>query len=124
MVGEVTDGTRLMVYWHGELIVEVPPRSVAHEGPIYHRPIERPAYLDALHANSPDHLPRPSSGEQLRTRACSCWPARTWPTSRGSPTKHRAPNTPLRSRTMPARVDEATGRGVALATPQRPVRQT
>ncbi len=121
VVGEVTDGTRLMVYWHGELIVEVPPRSVAHEGPIYHRPIERPAYLDALHANSPDHLPRPSSGEQLRATLLQLLASpnladKSWVTDQYD--RYVLGNTTLAQPDDAGvvRVDEATGRGVALAT--------
>ncbi len=28
--------------WHGELVVDVPPRSVAHDGPVYDRPVRAP----------------------------------------------------------------------------------
>ena len=35
VIGEVTDGDRLRITWKNELIVEVPPRTVAHEGPVY-----------------------------------------------------------------------------------------
>ena len=51
VLGEVTDTGRLVVTWHGEVIVDVPPRSVAHEGPTYHRPLARPTYLDVLTAD-------------------------------------------------------------------------
>ena len=51
VIGEVTDGDRLTVDWHGERIVDVPPRTVAHEGPVYERPMARPADLDALQAD-------------------------------------------------------------------------
>ncbi|MCX6431050.1 MAG: phosphoribosylformylglycinamidine synthase subunit PurL, partial [Actinobacteria bacterium] len=34
VIGEVTDGDRLVITWHGEVIVEVPPRTVAHDGPV------------------------------------------------------------------------------------------
>ena len=50
VIGEVTDGDHLVITWHGEVIVDVPPRSVAHEGPTYNRPLARPAYLDGLNA--------------------------------------------------------------------------
>ncbi len=40
--GEVTDGDRLQITWHGETVVDVPPRTVAHEGPVYQRPVARP----------------------------------------------------------------------------------
>ena len=43
VIGEVTDGDRLVIDWHGETIVDVPPRTVAHEGPVYERPYARPA---------------------------------------------------------------------------------
>src|SRR6187200_1652947 len=37
VVGEVTDTERLVVEWNGQTIVDVPPRTVAHEGPVYER---------------------------------------------------------------------------------------
>jgi phosphoribosylformylglycinamidine synthase len=65
VIGEVTDGDRLDIYWRDELVVSVPPRTVAHEGPVYDRPLSRPADLDALHADDPVLLPRPRSGPEL-----------------------------------------------------------
>ncbi len=59
VVGEVTDGDRLLVDWHGERVVDVPPRSVAHDGPTYHRPFARPDDQDALQADAAERLPRP-----------------------------------------------------------------
>ncbi|MCZ2838229.1 phosphoribosylformylglycinamidine synthase subunit PurL [Modestobacter sp. VKM Ac-2985] len=61
VIGEVTDGERLTIDWHGERIVDVPPRTVALEGPRYERPMARPADLDALQADTP-----PSSSADLR----------------------------------------------------------
>ncbi|WP_240641293.1 phosphoribosylformylglycinamidine synthase subunit PurL [Nocardioides ferulae] len=66
VVGEVTDTGRLHVDWHGERVVDVPPRTVAHEGPTYHRPYARPAWQDALQADGAEALPRPATGEELR----------------------------------------------------------
>ncbi len=66
VVGEVTDTGRLQIDWHGERVVDVPPRSVAHDGPTYHRPFARPAWQDALQADGAESLPRPSSGDELR----------------------------------------------------------
>ncbi|WUH92698.1 phosphoribosylformylglycinamidine synthase subunit PurL [Streptomyces sp. NBC_00433] len=66
VIGEVTEGTRLEIYWHGEQIVDVPPRSVAHEGPTYHRPYARPDWQDALQADDAGKLARPVTGEELR----------------------------------------------------------
>jgi phosphoribosylformylglycinamidine synthase II len=65
VVGEVTDGDRLQIDWHGERVVDVPPRSVAHDGPTYHRPFTRPDSQDVLQADGAEKLPRPSSGEEL-----------------------------------------------------------
>jgi len=48
VIGEVTDGDRLVITWHGETVVDVPPRTVAHDGPVYRRPVQRSAAQDAL----------------------------------------------------------------------------
>ena len=66
VIGEVTDSGRLQIDWHGERVVDVPPRSVAHDGPTYHRPFARPAWQDALQADAAEALPRPSTGDELR----------------------------------------------------------
>ena len=50
VIGEVTDGDRLEITWHGELIVDVPPRTVAHEGPVYSRHLAEPAYIARVNA--------------------------------------------------------------------------
>ncbi|MFD7156411.1 phosphoribosylformylglycinamidine synthase subunit PurL [Kribbella sp. NPDC059898] len=66
VIGEVTDTDRLEIDWHGERVVDVPPRTVAHEGPVYDRPYERPAWQDELQADAAEKLPRASSGAELR----------------------------------------------------------
>ena len=66
VIGEVTDTGRLQIDWHGERIVDVPPRSVAHDGPTYHRPYRRPAWQDALQADGAEALARPTTGDELR----------------------------------------------------------
>ncbi|MFI1615991.1 phosphoribosylformylglycinamidine synthase subunit PurL [Streptomyces lydicus] len=68
VIGEVTDGSQLEIFWHGEQIVDVPPRSVAHEGPTYHRPYERPAWQDALQADDAGELARPADAVELRAQ--------------------------------------------------------
>jgi phosphoribosylformylglycinamidine synthase II len=65
VIGEVTAGGRLVVDWHGQTIVDVPPRTVAHEGPVYEREYARPASQDLLAANRAEALPRPATGEEL-----------------------------------------------------------
>ncbi len=65
-IGEVSDSGRLVVTWRGDVVVDVPPASLADDGPVYERPMRRPADLDALQSNPPDDLPRPKSGAELR----------------------------------------------------------
>ena len=69
VIGEVTNEDKLRIFWHGELIVEVPARSVAHDGPIYERPFHKPKYQDGLQANSASNLPRPTTGAELKQTA-------------------------------------------------------
>ena len=52
VIGEVIGEDRLYINWGDEEIVNVPPRTVAHDGPVYERPVAYPAYQDALNANS------------------------------------------------------------------------
>ncbi len=66
VVGEVDDSSRLTIEWHGETVVDVPPRSVAHDGPTYDRPYARPQWQDALQADGASALDRPTTGDQLR----------------------------------------------------------
>ncbi len=66
VVGEVTDGDHLVIDWHGETVVDVPPRSVAHDGPTYDRPYARPSWQDALQADAAESLARPGSGDELK----------------------------------------------------------
>jgi phosphoribosylformylglycinamidine synthase len=65
VIGEVTAGDRLVIDWHEETVVDVPPRTVAHQGPVYERPYERPEWQDQVQASGVDHLARPASGEEL-----------------------------------------------------------
>ena len=66
VIGEVTDGDRLRITWRGDTVVDVPPRTVAHEGPVYQRPLARPDTQDALNADTSAGLPRPKTGDELR----------------------------------------------------------
>lgn len=66
VIGEVTDGDHLVIDWHGQTVVDVPPRTVAHDGPVYERPYARPSWQDALQADTAEALPRPSTPAELR----------------------------------------------------------
>ncbi len=65
-IGEVTSGDRLVITWHGDVVVDVPPKALADDGPVYERPMTRPRDLDALLADDPSRLRRPSTGDELR----------------------------------------------------------
>jgi len=120
-IGEVTEGDRLIITWHGETVVDVPPRTVAHEGPMYERPIARPADQDDLIADSAAKLPRPSTKDELRAEILRMigspnLASRRWVTEQYD--RYVRGGTVL---AQPAdagmiRIDEETGRGVALAT--------
>ncbi len=121
VIGEVTDGDRLVIDWHGQTVVDVPPRTVAHQGPVYDRPYARPATQDDLQADTPDRLARPSTPAELREtllRMISSpnLASREWVTQQYD--RYVRGNTVL---AQPAdsgmvRIDESTGRGVAVST--------
>ncbi|WP_282070562.1 phosphoribosylformylglycinamidine synthase subunit PurL [Janibacter hoylei] len=118
VLGEVTDGDRLVVTWHGETIVDVPPRSVAHDGPVYERPIARPEWLDAVQADASSSLPRPADlgADLLALLASPNICDKSWVTDQYD--RYVLGNT---KRAMPhdsgvVRVDEESGLGVAVST--------
>ena len=120
VIGEVTDSGRLQIFWRDELVVDVPPRTVAHEGPVYDRPIARPADLDALNADDASALARPSSAPELRETLLRLVSSpnladKSWVTDQYD--RYVLGNTAL---AMPddagvIRVDETTNLGIALA---------
>ena len=121
VIGEVNATGRLTVDWHGERIVDVPPRTVAHEGPVYERPYHRPPWMDALQADTPDHLERPSSAGELKATLLSMIAApnlasKSWVTSQYD--RYVLGNTVLAQPEDAGmiRIDEVTGLGVSLAT--------
>src|SRR5205807_235576 len=60
------DGGNLTVTFHGEVVADVPARSLADEGPTYHRPAARPDWIDGLRASDPLSLDAPKDlGEAL-----------------------------------------------------------
>ncbi|MFC9693960.1 phosphoribosylformylglycinamidine synthase subunit PurL [Kribbella sp. NPDC056951] len=66
VIGAVTGTGKLEIDWHGERVVDVPPRSVAHDGPVYHRPFARPDWQDDLQADGAEKLPRATTSAELR----------------------------------------------------------
>jgi len=121
VIGEVTDTGRLVIEWHGEVIVDVPPRTVAHDGPVYHRPYARPAWQDALQADDPGLLARPVTATELRDTVLTLvgspnLASKTWVTQQYD--RYVLGNTVLAQPEDAGviRVDEESGLGVALAT--------
>ncbi|MEU4090813.1 phosphoribosylformylglycinamidine synthase subunit PurL [Streptomyces sp. NPDC026673] len=121
VIGEVTDGDRLEIFWHGEQIVDVPPRTVAHEGPVYERPYARPAWQDALQADDANKLPRPADGDELRAQVLTMvahpnQASKAWITDQYD--RFVQGNTVLAQPEDSGmiRIDEDTNLGVAVAT--------
>lgn len=121
VIGTVTGDGRLTIDHHGSRIVDVDPVTVAHGGPTYDRPYARPDWQDALQADRAEALPRPEGAEALTAQvrqlvASPNLASVGWITDQYD--RYVGGNTAL---AMPddagvLRVDEATGRGVALAT--------
>jgi phosphoribosylformylglycinamidine synthase len=121
VIGEVNNSGRLTVEWHGEEIVNVPPRSVAHDGPVYERPYARPDWMDVRQASGPESLIRPSTAAEVK---------QTWLTMTGTPNlaskswvtsqydRYVMGNTVLAQPEDSGmiRVDEKTGLGIAVST--------
>ncbi len=121
VIGEVTDSGRLEITWHGETVVDVPPRTVAHDGPVYERPFARPDWQDVLQADAAEALPRPIAGDDLRKTLLELVASpnlcdKSWITDQYD--RYVQGNTVL---AQPAdsgmvRVDEETHLGVSVAT--------
>jgi phosphoribosylformylglycinamidine synthase len=120
VIGEVTDGERLEITWHGELIVDVPPRTVAHEGPVYNRPLAKPEYIDRVNAEV-INVPRPETAEQiketiLKLAATPNLADKSWVTAQydryvqGNTIQSQPDDSGM------VRIDEKTNLGVAIAT--------
>lgn len=120
VLGEVTDTGRLIIDWRGEEIVNVEPRTVAIDGPVYERPVAYPAWLDALQTDSASALPRSSEPAELREQFLQLHgspnlASKTWITDQYD--RYVGGNTAL---SFPddggmIRVDESSGLGFAIA---------
>jgi phosphoribosylformylglycinamidine synthase II len=118
VIGEVTDTGRLEILWHDEVVVDVPPRTVAHDGPVYERPFARPAWQDALQADDANKLPRPSDlrATVLQLAASPNLCDKSWITDQYD--RYVQGNTVLSQPEDSGmiRVDEETNLGVAVST--------
>nr|WP_239536844.1 phosphoribosylformylglycinamidine synthase subunit PurL [Arthrobacter roseus] len=119
-LGEVTGTGRLIIDWAGETIVDVNPRTVAHDGPVYERPYHRPEWLDALQLHTFDG-DRPATSDELRAAVLELMASpnmcsKDWITRQYD--RYVQGNTAM---AMPddagvVRVDEETGLGIAIST--------
>ena len=120
VIGEVTDGKHLEITWNGELIVDVPPRTVAHDGPVYKRPLAQPAYIDAV-AKEVINVPIPSTADEikatiLKLAATPNLADKSWVTNQydryvqGNTIQSQPDDSGM------VRIDEKTHLGVAVAT--------
>ena len=120
VIGEVTDGKHLEITWNGELIVDVPPRTVAHDGPVYNRPLAQPAYIDAV-AKEVINVPIPSTPDEikatiLKLAATPNLADKSWVTNQydryvqGNTIQSQPDDSGM------VRIDEKTHLGVAVAT--------
>ncbi len=118
-IGVVTEAPNLVVTHNGQVVVDAPPKTIADEGPTYHRPYARPQWQDELQQEP--ELARPETAEQLRDTMLqlAASPALC---SRAHITEQY--DRYVRGNTVAAknaeagvlRVNEETGRGIAIAT--------
>ena len=118
VIGEVTTGTRLNITFNGELIVDVPPRTVAHDGPVYNRPISKPRYLETL---KPVDVPLPSTPDEIKAAVVKLMRApnladKSWVTNQYD--RYVQGNTVLSQPEDSGviRIDTKTNLGVAIST--------
>ena len=120
VIGEVTDGDRLEITWHGDLIVDVPPRTVAHEGPVYNRPLAKPEYIDRVNTEVVN-VKLPESTEEIKAAVLKLAGTpnladKSWVTSQydryvqGNTIQSQPDDSGM------VRIDEKTHLGVAVAT--------
>ena len=120
VIGEVTSGERLHITFNGELIVDVPPRTVAHDGPVYDRPIKKPDYLEKL-AKSTFTVPMPTDADEIKAAILKLIASpniadKSWVTSQYD--KYVQGNTVLAQPEDSGliRIDDKTHLGVAVST--------
>jgi phosphoribosylformylglycinamidine synthase subunit PurL len=122
-IGEVVaaDGPgALQITWYGQTLVDVPPASLADDGPVYARPVREPADLILLQADRAETLPRPADPDALRETVLRLVASpnlcdRSWVTEQYD--RYVLGNTVLAQPEDAGvvRVDEASGLGVAIS---------
>ena len=124
ILGEVISEPRLYINWGDEEIVNVPPRTVAHDGPVYERPVAFPSYQDELNADTVHSRGLYRANESGTDLAAQLWQivtspnqaSKSWITDQYD--HYVGGNTAL---AMPddsgmVRVSETSGLGISIAT--------
>src|SRR5262249_12133004 len=121
VIGEVTDGGRLVVTWRDRVVVDVPPGSLADDGPVYARPMREPNDLPLLLADRAETLPRPRTPDELRATLLTLAASpnlcdKTWVTEQYD--RYVLGNTVLAQPEDAGvlRIDEESGLGIAIST--------
>jgi phosphoribosylformylglycinamidine synthase subunit PurL len=111
---------RLQITWYGQMLVDVPPASLADDGPVYARPVREPADLILLQADRAETLPRPADPDALRETVLRLVASpnlcdKSWVTEQYD--RYVLGNTVLAppEDAGVVRVDEASGLGVAIS---------
>ncbi len=116
VIGEVTEGDRLVIEWHDEVVVDVPPRTVAHDGPVYERPIAEPEWIKQRQAETTVVEPGDPRDTLLAILGSPNHASKEWVTDQYD--RYVRGNTVLAQPEDAGvlRIDEESGRGVAIAT--------
>src|SRR5690606_7561682 len=102
-------------------VVDVPPRSVAHDGPVYERPYARPEWQDTLQADGAEALARPASGDELKQTLLTLVASpnlcdKSWITDQYDRYVRGNTVSAMPEDSGMIRVDDETGLGVSLST--------
>jgi phosphoribosylformylglycinamidine synthase subunit PurL len=123
-IGEVVapgrDGGQLQIWWRANMVVDVPPGSLADDGPVYTRPMREPSDRILLHADRAETLPQPTTGDELRATLLRMVASpnlcdKTWVTEQYD--RYVLGNTVLAQPEDAGvlRLDEVSGLGIALS---------
>jgi len=115
-IGEVIEGDRLVVTWHDEVVVDVPPGSLADDGPVYTRPLQRPDDQDSLVAQALPPYPVADAALLLRMIASPNLCSRRWVVEQYDRVVLGDTVLAWPEDAGVVRLSEETGLGVALAT--------
>jgi len=114
-IGEVTDNDHLVITHRGEVVVDAPAHTIAHQGPVYERPWARPAWQDELQQFQGVEKPADLRQALLSMVSSSALCSRAFITEQYD--RYVRGNTVLAQNSDAGvlRIDETTGRGVAVS---------